>query len=552
VSQHRVLAIGLDGFDIGFGSSLIDSGQLPTIAALRDQSRRFLLDHGAAARTGLAWEHFASGMTPESARRASMVELVDGEYDTAQCGTRFAPFFSSIDARVVVFDSPYTDISRAPRAQGAVGWAGHDPGVNSMTNPREIRKELETRFAYPSKKWLYAAPWPSPSLCVEAGDGLVRGINVRREAARWILAERCPDWDLGIIVVSELHAAAEAFWHGIDPAHPLHSHPSAPPAARSLADVYRAADGLVRDLIDSTAPRSVIVFSMGGMGSNNSDVPSMVLLPELLYRWSTGHRLLDVPGEWSDDPATIPLLSEDQKWDEVLAGCFPGSGEAAPRTLTRRVAARLPASVRDLGRRALSTSVQRPATAPLDWMPAMRYRAQWPTMRAFALPSFYDGRVRLNVRGREPGGIVDPAHYEATCDELESLVLDCCDPRTGAPSVVSVERPGDNDPFALGSTDADLTLTWGSPACALFHAELGLVGPVPFKRTGGHTGPYGFAFLSDEDVEVGDGGIRSAFDVPPTIETLLDVEPSPGLDGTSMVTALSRTGRQAANGRVPT
>ena len=44
--------------------------------------------------------------------------------------------------------------------------------------------------------------------------------------ARWLLAERLPEWSLGMVVVSELHSAIEALWHGIDPDHPLHGLPS--------------------------------------------------------------------------------------------------------------------------------------------------------------------------------------------------------------------------------------------------------------------------------------------------------------------------------------
>jgi hypothetical protein len=273
------------------------------------------------------------------------------------------------------------------------------------------------------------------------------------------------------------------------------------------------------------------------MGSNNSDVPSMVLLPELLYAWSTGRALLDVPAQWSENPATVPLLSEDQRWDDVLATCYPASGEPSPRTFKRRVSARLPAGLRELAKRAVAPSRQRVATVPLEWMPAMRYRALWPTMRAFALPSFYDGRIRLNVRGREPAGVVDPADYASTCDALEDLLRACHDPRTGAPLVASIERQDWSDAPRFGNTHADLTVAWGGPACAVAHPALGIIGPVPFKRTGGHTGPYGFAFVHSDGIEVGDGGIRSAFDVTPTIATLLDAAPHPGFDGTSMLAA---------------
>ena len=109
--------------------------------------------------------------------------------------------------------------------------------------------------------------------------------------------------------------------------------------------------------------------------------------------------------------------------------------------------------------------------------------------------------------------------------------------RTGAPLVASIERHARSDPLRLGATQADLTVAWGDPACALAHPEFGLVGPVPFKRTGGHTGPYGFAFVSADGIDIGDGGVRSAFDVTPTIATMLDPAPHPDLDGSSMLTA---------------
>ena len=63
----KVLAIGLDGFEESYGSQLLAEGVLPELAALREQGALVLLDHGPAQRTGLAWEHFWSGLSPEAA-----------------------------------------------------------------------------------------------------------------------------------------------------------------------------------------------------------------------------------------------------------------------------------------------------------------------------------------------------------------------------------------------------------------------------------------------------------------------------------------------------
>jgi predicted AlkP superfamily phosphohydrolase/phosphomutase len=155
-------------------------------------------------------------------------------------------------------------------------------------------------------------------------------------------------------------------------------------------------------------------------------------------------------------------------------------------------------------------------------------------MAAFAVPAFFGGRIRVNLRGRERDGIVDPADYQNVLDELEGLVRACWEPRTGASVVAAVERARD-DPNSLHGTDADLTVEWSSGACAFAHPDHGLIGPVPYRRTGGHTGPYGFAYVAGVDIKGGDRGMRSAVDVAPTLVELIGNSPLEGTAGTSML-----------------
>jgi hypothetical protein len=80
-----------------------------------------------------------------------------------------------------------------------------------------------------------------------------------------------------------------------------------------------------------------------------------------------------------------------------------------------------------------------------------------------------------------------------------------------------------------------LNVNWkGSPLC-LEHPDFGRVGPVPFRRTGGHTGLYGMAYLKSDIFAPGDYGIRSSFDVVPTLFDLV-CEPLPqNVSGQSLV-----------------
>lgn len=544
--DRRVLAIGLDGLEVTFAERLMAAGEMPALAELRRRAARFLLDHGSAQRTGLAWEHVASGLSPDAARRWAAVEFDPTSYRVWQEGARFDPWWSRLDRRVVVFDTPYVDLRRAQKTRGIVAWGAHDPGTVAAGRPGGLLGEFEERFGrYPASAWTYGLPWPSATRSQAMGEALTHALDVRTRAARWLMAERLPDWDLFIAVAGEVHGTVEGLWHGVDPTHPLHLHPSATAATKAVLDVHRGLDRMVGELIRAAGDAAIVAFAMGGMGPNHSDVQSMVLLPELLYRHAFGHGLLTVPGAWTAAPRAVPILDEEDSWGTSSKGWVPrpAAPPAPPpssgfRSLAKRW---LPAPVKAAlkGARAGAASWQSGAatSARLDlaWQPAARYALHWPRMPAFALPSFYDGRIRVNLRGRERDGVVEPSRYEETCQALETLLRECRDPRTGEPAVEDIERASTRDPLALSGSESDLLVVWRGVATALEHPRLGLIGPAALRRTGGHTGRHGMAYVVAPGLAPGDRGVRSAFDVVPAMAELLGRQPPVGLSGTSLL-----------------
>jgi predicted AlkP superfamily phosphohydrolase/phosphomutase len=158
-------------------------------------------------------------------------------------------------------------------------------------------------------------------------------------------------------------------------------------------------------------------------------------------------------------------------------------------------------------------------------------------MPAFALPSYYDGKVRINLQGRERDGIVPLSEYDATCEAIEALLRQCIDPRTGESVVGLIERPG-RDPMGLGGTEADIDVFWRGAANVLHHPRLGRLGPLPFRRPGGHTGETGVAYFAGEGIPLGRHGTRSAFDVVPTLFEMLGEAQPPHLTGESFLPML--------------
>src|SRR5207244_9373173 len=273
--------------------------------------------------------------------------------------------------------------------------------------------------------------------------------DLRAEATQWLLRERLPEWRMALVVSGELHSATEGLWHGVDPTHPLHNLPSAAPAGEGLVAVYRAVDRLVGKLTETFSDAALITFAMGGMGPNRSDVPSMALLPELLYRHAFMKPLLRESPAWTNIAGRLPMLRADENWSdsvraniEVVRPTSQPNGRKSQRALIRGAARVLESMLRgDHCASDKNEKVPRNALRQrIDWMPASLYQPCWHEMRFFALPSFYDGRIRINLAGRERYGKVAPSAYEAVCDEAERLISDCRDSITGEPVVDSIER----------------------------------------------------------------------------------------------------------------
>ena len=276
-----------------------------------------------------------------------------------------------------------------------------------------------------------------------------------------------------------------------------------------------AVDRFVGELVAMQPDGPVVVFSMHGMGPNHSDLPSMVLLPELLHRWALGRPLLQTPPAWSTTNGAA--LSPGETWSSTMAQAYPHHRPGR------------------LGRYRPVRTRRAPSRLPLTWMPAAWYRHRWPDMAAFAIPSFYDGRIRVNLAGREHRGKVPRARYDEVLDELEALVRACRDPATGTSVVAEFERVADGHPERLGPNQVDAIIRWEGTAQAFDHPDLAPIGPVPYRRSGGHSGRHGVAWIAAPGIGPADGGAASSFDVVPTLVDLLGLDPLDGLSGSSLL-----------------
>ncbi|MBI3420365.1 MAG: alkaline phosphatase family protein [Proteobacteria bacterium] len=500
------MVIGLDSFDMPLAESFMQEGLMPNLARLKTQSACCKVQDGHEKYSGLAWEYFSTSMHPANGGRWSPLEFNPDTYEIQQRPVQIAPFLAELAARTVVFDVPYCDITQAEKVQGLTRWGAHDPGVPEQSRPANLRSEIARRFgAYPALKDIYGFCWPSAKRTRELSDRLARAATLRGKVMRWMLEEKFPDWELGVVVVGESHSAIEPLWHGVDPTHPLYSIPSGPEAAKGLRKIYNAIDGLIGELQSAFPDATLAVFSSHGMGANHADVAAMALLAELTYRWQFNEPYMR-PRKWSKTlPNGIPLLNENDRWHDSIVPMVPYPPEGEPGGKWN-----------------------------CSWMPVTRYARFWPKMKAFAIPSYYDGRLRINLQGREAQGVVPREEYERVRDTLMADLKNLRNSATGEKAVADIWCPKSDDPLGIGPTEADLYVIWQGNPYGLACPKAGEVGPLPCRRPGGHTGKFGFLYLHGKEVRAGDYGVASSFEVVPTLLDLMGEKRPAQVHGNSL------------------
>lgn len=526
--MNRVAMIGLDAMEPTLVDRMIGRGELPNLARLRAEGAVCQLKSEATWRSGRVWETLLSG----EADFSSATEYDPRKYTSHQIGARRKrPFYADVpDVNLVAIDVPYLSFHHdVPGAR--VIWGGHDAGYPRASQPQGLVRKFDEKYGvHPAFFNDFGCPFHhAPSVNVLA-DALVEGSRRRCDIARDLLQE-FPDWNLFMTVLSEPHSAGEVFWHGLAEDHPLTAAPTRTLATDRLHEVYREVDRAIGRLIECfPAGTTVVVCTLHGMELNHYDVPSMVLLPELLYRASFGRKMLHATNGRAWRKAGCPIIVPEswEKWNDYLMACRGESTWEWFRHQFRRTSRRLRRPDRKIERLSvpilpeteLSPEEIGVPRESIEWQVTCWYRKYWPKMRAFAVPVFYDGRVRINLEQREADGIVPQSEYAAACDWVEQLLSECRNPRTGGPVVQEIQRTRTHDFTSLDGQDSDLVVVWEPGIDALEHPRHGMIGPFPWRRTGGHT-DRGFAYFVGAGIAAGDYGQQEALDMTPTLQALM-------------------------------
>ncbi len=492
-----LVIFGLDAGDADLIQSWVREGHLPTIASImkrgcwgKTAGPELISEHGV-------WVSLFSGISRSQHGYYYFRQLKPGTYDlktVTGLDVDAPPFWSYLrgrDKKVAIIDVPDSEpLSGLPGIQLA-NWATHnnwDPHYfRTASEPPELLKEIQRDFG--PKLTVLEKHESTFKEDLQLYRHLLNHVEKKGALCRHLL--KGDPFDLVVIVFSESHAANHQFWQYCPQVQDSEKR-AENELTHAIRGVYRAIDHEMGQLL-AQLPRESNVFIVSSVGMTD-EYPTTGLI-EAFFR-QLGYQAPPESNKVSLRPIDLVRRILPEPWRIALS-----------RHLPREKRERLLAD-------------------------QFRNGTNWRKTTAFAIPAPYMSLVCVNLRGREPEGIVAPgAEYEALLDRIEADLKQLVDPQTHTPAVARVSKTVELFRCAPPTVLPDLFVEWkpGRFMERVVHPKAELVQRKPdFYRRSDHStngffaaaGPFIWNREAFDEVQV--------LDLVPTFLSLMG-EPIPEL-----------------------
>lgn len=501
MSDKRVLIIGLDGGTLDVIEPWAEAGHLPNFRRLLREGCAGRLKSTIPAQSPPAWTSFMTGVNPGKhglfdflKRRPGSYELQPVRNDLPSLGTMFA-WASRHGRRVGVLNVPLTYPPEPVNGFMVSGLGAPDDA--DYAYPAGLADELRASGYRINNRVVYA-PGRVDAFIREA----METTDKRAEVALQLM-DREP-WDLFTVVFRNLDGVFAFLWAFMDDTHPRHD----PQLAERYGDVilryHQLLDRRLGDFLAAVDEDTlVIVMSDHGGGPLHKEVYLNVWLQQAGFQ--TLKRRVDVVSGARTVLRRAGLTRENLTrligWHNV-----------------NRIKAQLPAW--------LSAMVPRETPDIIDLV-------DWSQSRAYSYG--YIGQIYINLRGREPRGIVEPGEeYRRVVHEIVDRLWELEDPQTGERVVDAVHLKDDiyHGPYVNEGPDINVTM------CDMrYITHLGLefvgdqvFGPVPNHETGTHR-QHGMLVVWGPGIRRGQIEKAQIIDLAPTTLHMLGLPVPDDMDG---------------------
>lgn len=500
----RIIAVGLEAADPTLLEKWCGEGRLPNLSRLISEGSYRKLHSCTAVASGSTWPSITTGVSPDKHGmgfyhrqiRTGTYRIVKKYADEIHADY-FWKHSSAAGRRIALFDVPATHPLEAFNGIQIIGWGAEALNWKQCSAPANWLTEIVRRFGrHPLDGW-YQGSTDSLAESRALSGRLREGSRARTRIARWLQDQE--PWDLLMVVYPETHWAGHYFFRLLDKSNPRYDPDIERECGGAMLDVYREIDAGIGEFTRAQPGSTVLVFSNTGMGCNYS---GRHLVPAILRR-------LGMAG------ARGSVGESGRDW-----------GTYAIQTVELLVSAKNIERVRRLVPEKLWDKYTRIF---------LNFGSDWRHSRAFALPSDYTGAIRVNLKGREPRGTVEPGEeYDRLCEELSREFLSLRNPATGQSAVSEVIKLRERYGGPCLDELPDLVVQWEGtqPIDALCSDRVGRVaGILPDNRSGAHK-IHGFLIASGERIrKAGELPTADIVDIAPTVLNLQGLVPSQDLDG---------------------
>ncbi len=501
-TDKKLLVIGLDAGEPSLIEQWIEDGSLPHLGKLFRSGAYRRLSSCTEVSSGATWPSVVTGTNPAKHGKAfyhrqlktGTYQLVKKYADDSQQPSFWE--YLPADVQVCLADIPDTYPAKDFFGSMLVGWGVEGLNWKRCSRPTALFSEVEQRFgAHPLGRWYQQRPTSAAGWQALAED-IVHGTRLRNKIYSWLSQEQ--SWDLFFAVYAEPHWAGHFFWFLREKNHPDYDSNLAQLCGDVLLKVYQAIDVGIGQLMSQWPDADVMVFSNTGMGPNYS---GLHLMPEFFERLGLGN-----PRKSKKNLKPSAGHSVKSMEDAVGIAAIEWVKQCVPErlwdTLTR--------SLLDTGKD--------------------RHLCQ-----VFEVPSDYSAAVRVNLKGREPKGLVNPGpEYDALLLKIETEVRKLVNAETGEPVVEDIIRVRDKYHGDCADELPDMLIRWKADhyTFALESPSIGRIESVlPDKRSGAHM-PQGFLLTSGSSYQRKDELPEAdIMDIAPTILTYFGQPIPQVLDG---------------------
>ncbi|MBX7194227.1 MAG: alkaline phosphatase family protein [Sandaracinaceae bacterium] len=402
----RHLVIGLDGADVDVIERM-GRAALPTLFALRERGAWARLRSVVPCATLPNWTTFLTGADPGThgvfdftTRRGPRVAFTGG---TVRAVPTFAARLDRLGRSCAVVGFPAT--FPPERLEHGVFVSGWDSPVDfeadqTYVHPRSLHATLTERFGPLRFDEADEFVADQPGWHASLGARLEARVARRTELASHLLAMR--SWDLFAFYFGESDTASHHLYALWDESSPRHPSDVTDDEREGFGRVYRALDRAVARLVEEAGEGvELTIVSDHGSGPSSDKVLHL-------------NRALASMG-------------------------FLAFGDAATRrtSLQGRLRAQAMQHVPPRAKHALFHAFGRALPGALE--SRTRFAAiDFARTRVFSDELNYFPALWLNLRGREPEGVLDPIDVPRTIEALERALLALEDPWTGQPVVRAV------------------------------------------------------------------------------------------------------------------